>query len=273
MRKSVWKKRIVSLLTVSALILALWSYSAIRINALVNEKHIYVASVDIPPRTEITEDMIAKHTMPSRGIPLNAITDPNKIVGKWTVAGYGISSTGFFYEDKIVEKKELPDAGLLDLKENEVAIPLLVDLETSLGNSIIPDTKLDLYFRDLLHDQNNPKVLLGPLASNIRVVAVKNAQASDVFDVKGNKDSQSYDATKTENNTMAKIYIFAVPEELSDLVNKAKMLGEVFPLATGQSYKMGLETMATENEVVTYIEQATYTLESENTELEGETGE
>lgn len=273
MKKSIWKKRVISLLSVLLLIGAIWSFSTVRINALVNETTVYVAKGDIPPRTEITKDMVVPHTMPSRGVPTNAITNPKEIIGKWTVAGYGISSTGYFYTDKIVDQNQLPDAGLLDLNEDEIAIPLLVDLETSLGNSIVPDTKIDLYFRDVLNDANVPKVLFGSLASNVRVVAVKNAQASNVFDAEGNHSSQSYDATKPESKTMAKIYIFAVPKELSDLIYKAKELGEVIPVVTGQSYNMDAEVTATENEVVTYIEQATFTYEIENTELEGETTE
>ena len=255
-----WKKRLLSLLTVGLLVGGIVMYTQVTIDAEVNEKTVIVTKVDIPPRTQITEDMLSTHSVPSRAIPLNAITDPDEIVGKWTVSGYGISKNSFVYEDKIVEQKDLPDAGLLELKEGEVAVPLLVDLETSLGNSIIPNTNVDLYFRNVIYDGKEQKALLGPLASNIRVVAVKDSQASNVFDIEGglSQEGKPKDITKSESTTLAKIYIFAVPTELGELINKGKLLGEVFPVATGQTYETGLEVTSTENEVVDYIQQVSY---------------
>lgn len=264
MKKGIWKKRLLSIITVVLLIGVITAYTKITINAEVNEKTVFVTKMDIPPRTQITEEMLVKHTIPSRAIPLNSITDPDEIVGKWTVTGYGISKNSFIFKDKIVEQSELPDAGLLELKEGEIAVPLLVDLETSLGNSIIPNTNIDLYFRDVIYDENNPKAMLGTLAENIRVIAVKDSQATNVFDTKGNLDeANSQDITTTESTTLAKIYIFAVPTELGELINKGKLLGEVFPVATGLTYKKDIEVNASENEIVDYINQATFTKEKE----------
>lgn len=267
MKKTIWRKRIISLVTVFALILGIVMYTKVTINAEVNETEVYVTKTDIPPRTLITKDMITKHSVPSRAVPLNAVLKPDEILGKWTVAGYGIASNSFIYEDKIVEQKELPDAGVLELKEGEVAIPLLVDLESSLGNSIIPDTSIDLYFKNLLYDEdkNDPKALFGVLASNIRVVAVKDAQAANVFNTEGYTNGEKQDVTKpkSETSSLAKIYIFAVPEEIGNLINRAKLLGEVLPIATGNTYQSDLEVITDRNDVVKYIERSTFTNDSE----------
>jgi pilus assembly protein CpaB len=202
--------------------------------------------------------MLVEHSVPSRAIPLNAVLDANEIIGKWTLAGYGISKNSFIYEEKIVEQSELPDAGLLELKEDEVAVPLLVNLESSLGNSIIPNTHIDLYFQDIVLDDNDKKALYGKLISNVRVVAVKNAQASDVFDVEGYNNGQKNDTSNNNSKTMAKIYIFAVPSEMGGVVNKAKMLGNVIPIATGKSYFEDIDTVLESNEVVQYIQDSTF---------------
>ncbi len=53
-------------------------------------------------------------------------------------------------KNKVVKKEELPDSAILNLKDGEVAFPLLVDLETSSGNSIIPNTYVDLYFKQVV---------------------------------------------------------------------------------------------------------------------------
>lgn len=264
MKKSVWKKRLVSMLLVIVLIASILIYTKTTINAEVNETVVYVTKTDIPPRTKITEEMVVKHTLPSRGIPLNAVTELDEIVGKWTISGYGIAANSFIYENKIVKQKELPDAGLLELKDGEIAVPLLVDLETSLGNSIVPNSNVDLYFKKSLADEDNQELaMLGVLASNIRVVAVKDSTASNVFDSTGQVDStESNNVTNSSSNELAKIYIFAVPKELGELIVKGKMLGEVFPVATGETYKSDLEVESTNNEVVEYLNTSTYMSEA-----------
>lgn len=258
MKRTLWRKRVGSILLVLALVSVIVLYTKVTINAEVNETKVIVTKVDIPPRTQITEEMLVEHSVPSRAIPLNAVLDANEIIGKWTLAGYGISKNSFIYEEKIVEQSELPDAGLLELKEDEVAVPLLVNLESSLGNSIIPNTHIDLYFQDIVLDDNDKKALYGKLISNVRVVAVKNAQASDVFDVEGYNNGQKNDTSNNNSKTMAKIYIFAVPSEMGGVVNKAKMLGNVIPIATGKSYFEDIDTVLESNEVVQYIQDSTF---------------
>lgn len=269
MKKNVWKKRLLSAFTVVALILGILIYTKVSINAEVNETLVIVTKADIPPRTEITKEMLTQHTVPSRAIPLNAVLEPEEIIGKWTAEGYGISKNSFIYEDNIVSQEALPDSGLLKLKENEIAVPLLVNLESSLGNSIVPDANVDLYFRKILFDNDDSKALFGKLATQIRVVAVKDAQASNVFSTDGNASGKSKEDVKDERNLMAKIYIFAVPEEMGDLINKAKLLGEVIPVSTGKSYNSSYETEVQKNVVVQYIESSTFEPKmKENTELQ-----
>lgn len=270
MKKS-WRKRLLPFLPPILLVGCLVFYTKTTIDAEVNETLVYVTKVDIPPRTKITEDMIVKHSTPSRGIPLNAVTNPKEIVGKWTVTGYGLSKNSFFYKEKIVNQNELPDAGLLELKEGEMAIPLLVDLETSLGNSIVPDTHLNLNFSNVVYEQSDTKIISGPVVENVRVVAVKDSQASNVFDPEGKIDeTKGNEVTSTNAKTLAKIYIFAVPEELGEIVLKGKKIGEVFPVVTGNAYKTDLKAVSTQNEVIDYIKNAS--IEGKSNAEEG-TGE
>jgi len=252
--KKTWRKRLTSVGIVIVLVGSIFLYNKLTIKNELNEITVVVAKEKIPPRTKITKDMLTTITEPARGVPPNAVADPNKVIGKWTVSGYGFSKNSYIFDGLIVEQSELPDAALLELKEGEVAIPLLVDLETSLGNSIIPKSKVDLYFQSVVSEENEQKALLGKLASNVRVISVKDSQASNVFDEEGYLDENNKrDATKAETSTLAKIYIFAVPEELGKLVNKAKLLGQVFPVATGSTYKEGAEVAVSNDEVISYI--------------------
>lgn len=270
MRKSLWKKRLLSLVTVLALILIIFTYTKFTISAEIDEKEIVVTKVDIPPRTLITEDMLETIVVPSRGIPNNTWINAEDVIGQYTVAGYGISKHSFIYKEKLVTQNQMPDAGILELKENEVAFPLLVDLETSLGNSIIPDSNVDLYFRTLLKGEssNESKAIYGKLASQVRVVAVKDADASNVFDPEGYQNGEEQNVTKEQKLALAKIYIFAIPQELNETINKAKLLGDIVPIATGKSYSKSTETKIEENKVIEYIQNSSF--EQKEKSKEGE---
>lgn len=70
----------------------------------------------------------------------------------------------------MVSKDELPDAAILNLKPSEVAFPLLVDIETSSGNSIIPESHVDLYFKGTVKDKDEK----GEVVENLSLAALQN---------------------------------------------------------------------------------------------------
>lgn len=254
-RKKEKLKKITALFLVLSLIFGIVSYTKLRIDAEVNAVPIVYTTQEIPPRTEITEDMIIVKTVPSDAIPPNAMTEPERVIGKWTVSGFGIPKNSMLYEEKILDKELLPDSAILNLNKGEVAFPLLVDLETSLGNSIIPNASVDLYFRSTKDHTKDKPVMYGRLGANIRVVAVKDAQASNVFQSEGrNSNREAEGADMNKQPSLASIYIFAVPKELNDILNKAKLKGDVLPVATGEAYnpKATDEEMSDE-EILKYL--------------------
>lgn len=254
------KQQLIAGSTAIVLIGGIVGYTQYTIKSEVDEVPVIFTKSEIAPRTEITKNMLTVRNVPSKALPPNAVTDMKKIVGKWTVSGFGLAKNSLVYKDKISTKEKLPDSAILNLKENEVAFSLLVDLETSLGNSIVPNSKVDLYFRtkkDAANQQGEGmNVLYGKLASQIRVVAVKDAQAVNVFETEGVQKEQQEDDSMTTNkqNTMASIYIFAVPQEVNALLNKAKLVGDVVPVATSEVYKYSKnDEKLDESMVVKYI--------------------
>ncbi len=256
------KKNITIVLAIVSLISAIVLYNKISIKSELNETTVYVTAHEIQPRKEIKEDDVRLIKVNANSVPPNAFTKKEDIVGKWTLQGFGLATNSYFYKNGLVEKENLPDAALLNLEEGEVAVSLLVDLETSYANSIIPDTKLDLNFRTMIHEDNEPKVLLGTLAKNARVISVKDAKASDVFEQNGNYNEANNavtDVSKTESNTLAKIYIFAIPKEFENTFNKAKFIGEVYPVVTDKTYDLNVKVEVPDNEVIQYIQNVSYT--------------
>ncbi|MDI3236423.1 RcpC/CpaB family pilus assembly protein [Exiguobacterium antarcticum] len=240
-KKKGLKQNLIAGSTAVLLIGGIVGYTKYKISDEVDEVPVIYTKSEIAPRTEITKNMLVVRSVPSKALPPNAVTDMKKVVGKWTVSGYGLSKNSLVYKDKISKKENLPDSAILNLKEDEVAFSLLVDLETSLGNSIVPNSKVDLYFRTKKDaaTQEGMNVLYGKLASQIRVVAVKDAQAANVFETEGVQQEEKDDSLTSTNkqNTMASIYIFAVPQEVNVLLNKAKLVGDVVPVATSEVYK------------------------------------
>lgn len=257
-KKKGFKQNLIAGSSAIVLLAGVVGYTQYKIRAEVDEVPVIYTKSEIAPRTEITKNMLVVRNVPSKALPPNAVTDMKKVVGKWTVSGYGLSKNSLVYKDKISTKEKLPDSAILDLKENEVAFSLLVDLETSLGNSIVPNSKVDLYFRTKKDaaSQEGMNVLYGKLASQIRVVAVKDAQAANVFETEGVQQEQKDDSMTSTNkqNTMASIYIFAVPQEVNALLNKAKLVGDVVPVATSEAYKYNKnDEKIDESMVVKYI--------------------
>lgn len=257
-KKKGFKQNLIAGSSAIVLLAGVVGYTQYKIRAEVDEVPVIYTKSEIAPRTEITKNMLVVRNVPSKALPPNAVTDMKKVVGKWTVSGYGLSKNSLVYKDKISSKEKLPDSAILELKENEVAFSLLVDLETSLGNSIVPNSKVDLYFRTKKDaaSQEGMNVLYGKLASQIRVVAVKDAQAANVFETEGVQPEQKDDSMTSTNkqNTMASIYIFAVPQEVNALLNKAKLVGDVVPVATSEAYKYNKnDEKIDESMVVKYI--------------------
>ena len=254
-RKKENVKKLTALFLVLSLVFGIVFYTKFRIDAEVNAIPVVYTTKEIPARTEITEDMVSVRNVPSDGVPPNAVTDPEKVIGKWTVSGFGIPKNSMMYDEKILSKEQLPDSAILNLKENEVAFPLLVDLETSLGNSIIPNANVDLYFRSKKDNTKDEPVMYGRLGANVRVVAVKDAQASNVFQNEGKQDESQREGSEVNAEpSLASIYIFAVPSELNEILNKAKLIGDVVPVATSEAYDPdGSEEMLSSEEVLMFI--------------------
>lgn len=252
MLKKKVKKQILIGVAAIALVASIYLYNKYTTKAELDEVLAYYVAVDIPPRTEITEDMILERSTPSRSIPPNAIKNKKEIIGKFTSQGYGLSPNSHFFEDVLVEKEQLPDAALLKLNEGEAALPLIVDLESSLANSIIPESKVDMYFSSSKQTEEGSKVINGTFLENVRVLSVKDSAADNVFDD---------EATSKKEKTLTKIYIFAVPEEYVDLVEKSKKIGEVSPVATSRTYNKDAVVELGNEEVVKYIQNATLKVE------------
>ncbi|EOQ19786.1 MULTISPECIES: Flp pilus assembly protein CpaB [Bacillus cereus group] len=245
------KKLIAGTIALGA-VASVWGYTYMQTESKVKPVKAIVTKQDIAPHTKITEDMILEKEFPMSGIPPKSALKKEDVVGKWTKDGYGIAKNSYMNVSKIAKQEELPDAGVISLKPGEYAFPVLVDLETSNGNAIVPNTYVDLYFATNLEAEKLGKVVgiadldkkfisesvkfFGLAAKKARVVSVKDSTTSDVFNAVPN--TQAADGKQPSNTRkQARLYTIAVDKDALQVLNKAKLNGKIIPITSGQSYE------------------------------------
>lgn len=256
-----------------ALAIGVINYTGIHyyINSKVDPVTVAYAKDDIPPNTKITKEMVIERSVPSSSLPPEAMVAPSSVIGKYTANNFGISKHSLFYKGKVMAAEKMPNSSVLKLKSGELAFPLLVDLETSLGNSILPDTKVDLFFRGKVETVQKvngstitvEKPIYGRIAKGVRVTSVKDTDATNVFsDTKKKQNGGFASPTTGEGKTaLAKIYTFAVDEQINEVLNKATLLGEIRPVATGSEE---LDTTISDDDIVSWIEGQSFQSASPN---------
>ena len=164
--------------------------------------------------------MIATREVPPSMISGDVLINKGDIIDKYAAADTVIPEGSLFYRRSVVEKEQLPANIILDYPKGHVLYNLSVSTESTYGNSVYPGNYIDIYLKAVNKiDESNPaaltadadKIMLGKLMSNIKVLAVKDADGNPVF--------QNID----ENRKPAMI-VFAVPEEYYILLKKAEYM-------------------------------------------------
>lgn len=233
MKKLLANKNVVTILGAVLIVIVLYAFYNWRVNKAIEPIKVPYAKVEIGPRTEITSDMIEYVDIQRAALKGNVLTNANtQIVGMYTNINNTIPAGSMFYKDALVRFEELADSFLIQMPDNMVAYNFKVDVSSTYGNSIYPGNYVDIYFKGI----ENNKILLGKLAQNLKVLAVKDSKGNHVFE------------NTTEGRTPSQI-IFAVPEEMHELLRTAEYISgvELIIVPTNVSYK--LET----NEIVTEI--------------------
>jgi pilus assembly protein CpaB len=258
------KKQITAVGLAAITVAGIYGYNHFAVENAVKPTKVVVAAKDIPAHTEIQEEMLVERTLPGDGIPPNAlrVSKKKEVIGKWTNDGQPITENSYLFKNKVVKKEELADSAILNLKDGEVAFPLLVDLETSSGNSIIPNTYVDLYFKQVVKDGDNEKVVFGGLFQRVRVTAAKDSNTEDAF-VLEKKESKEEQEGK-QKPKVTRLYTLAVSPEQLQYLNRAKTLGDVIPVAVGQKVEQtgkelepaeGFSQISDQKNILDYIEK------------------
>lgn len=246
-------KNVVTILGAVLIVIVLFAFYKWRLNQAISPISVPYAKVAIGPRTQITSDMIGYVDVQQSALKGKVLINaPRDIINMYTNVNTTVPEGGFFYGDLIVRFEDLADSFLIDMpKDGEgnymMAYDFKVNVEKTYGNSIYPGNYVDIYYRT----NDGDKILYGKLASNVKALAVKDANGNHVFE------------NITENRKPNQI-ILAVTEELSSLLRIAESIkdSELILVPTNIIYrpeyeetKSSIVTEVSDEDIKGYIEQ------------------
>lgn len=215
-------KNTVTILGVLACILILFFGYRYQIKKQVNPvTGIPVANTTIQPRTKITSDMISYVDVAPVVLQDNVIRSSAQIIDKYSNYNTVIPEGSMFYTNTVVDEDKLPNSAFVSLAEGEVPYNFPVTIDSTYGNSIMPESYIDIYMK-ATNDKGT--LMVGKLLENIKVLAVKDSAGKHVFE------------NSEEDRTPAYL-IFGLQSNLNILLRKASYMSnysvELFPVPHG----------------------------------------
>lgn len=151
-----------------------------RVNTSINPTRIPIARREILATEEITKDDIEYVKVRSSFLKKADIIKLDKdLVGKYVSTGTSIPKGGMFYTSQVVEKKELPNSIFDEIPDGFTIYQLKVNNTTTYANQIFPGDKISLW----LKTTDNGLHVFGEFIKNIEVLAVRDSNGNNVFDV------------------------------------------------------------------------------------------
>lgn len=161
------------------LILLYWGYDT-TVKKSVDPINVPVAATRLTAEHEITNDDISYKKISRIVVDENVLTDASNIVGKYTNVGVTIPEGSVFYSDWLITKDNVPGKWIenVDFANGEEAYYFNTDTVKTLGNSVLPDSYIDIYMK--AEDENN-NMMVGKLLENVKVLVVHDGNGKNVF--------------------------------------------------------------------------------------------
>lgn len=217
-------KNTVTILCVLGGILVLYIGYNWRVSSATEPVRIPYAKNTLSSRQIITADDIGYMEVASTVVSKmrNVIRASNLLVGQEVTYGNVIQQNSFFFEGDVEDPStnQGTSALLSNIEDGYTLVYLDVNLHTTFGNAIYPGNYIDLWFEGT---DENRRYIYGKFIQSIQVLDVTDSDGNSVFE------------TGSESRTPAQL-LFAVPDELKSLLEKAKLVGELVPVPRNKSY-------------------------------------
>ena len=254
-KRFITNKNVVTIILVLVILVVLYFGYSSSIKKQTNPVNMPVAARKINPQTQITNEDVTFVQVANSMIGDGAIQGTGEIIGKYTNVNVTIPEGSMFYRDWLANAEDVPGNWIeqLDYQAGELGYYMSVDINTTLGNSVLPNTYIDMYMKA---EDENGTIMFGKLMKNVKVLVVHDGNGENVFN------------NTEEAATPAKIG-FAVNQDMYILLKKAEYLNIELVLAPRGS------TVPTEDYVIVtsatlrdYIDAQTITVEEDVIESE-----
>lgn len=206
-------KNTVTIFGVVACLVILYAGYTIRIRKAVQMVTVYYAIDTIQPKTLITEDMIGRKEVPAISVSnSDYCRNANLIIGKYSNYNTMIAKGSLFYNDLLIDEKNLPDAVLYDINDGERLVSFPVNMTTTYGNTMMPGNLIDIYVKLV---NKNGDIIYGKFFDKIKVLGVKDSAGNNVFE---NTD---------QSRTPAYLY-FSLPENKYLLFSALNYVADIY---------------------------------------------
>ena len=190
-KRFVTNKNTVTIIGIIVILILLYFGYDRTVRKSVDPINVPVAKNRLTSEHEITNDDIAYKKVSRVVVGDNVITSVGLIIGKYTNINVTIPEGSMFYSEWLVDKENLPGKWIesVDFADGEEAYYFNTDTIKTLGNSVLPNSYIDIYLK--VNDENN-NVMFGKLLENIKVLVVHDGSGKNVFDDANSVGEPSY---------------------------------------------------------------------------------
>lgn len=242
-------KNVVTIVLVLVILVILyWGYAS-SINKKTQPISLPVAAHTINEVTEITDEDITYKQVPKSMLGDNVVRIYNNIKGKYTTVGVTIPEGSPFYSEWLADAEDVPGNWIeqLNYDKGELGYYMSVNTESTLGNSVLPNTYIDIYMKAT---DENGTIMFGKLMKNIKVLATHDSSGKNAF-------------SNGSNSAPSKIG-FAVDQDTYILLKKAEYLNIDLVIAPrGKTVPTDNYLIVTSATLRDYIDAQTITVEED----------
>ena len=251
-KKFLSDKNTVTIVCVILGVLVLYFGYNFRVTKSTDPVRVPYAKKALAKKTKITADLIGYTNVPRSLVTTSKtiLTNEKDIINKYVSYSTSIAKNSYFYSDVIMREEQMPDYAFMNMADGYTVYSLKVGMETTYANKIFPDTYIDLYAK--ASDDATDKVMLTRLIESIKVKAVKDDLGNALLE-------------NGVNNGTPSAMLFEVPDDLFDLLMKAKYVPgvEIFPVPRNSAYTVSQgETNVDNEEMKQYILSHTISIDS-----------
>lgn len=253
-------KDVITIMLVLVILVVLYIGYSSSIKSQTNPVSVPVAAKQINPQTKITASDVVYKNIANSMLDDNVIRSSALVIGKYTNLNVTVPQGSVFYYDWLTTSENIPGNWIeqLDIENGEHGYYMSVDMASTLGNSVLPNTYIDIYMRTT--DENGVQ-MFGKLMKNIKVLVVHDGSGNNIF------------ADSSNVGTPSKIG-FAVSQDYYILLQKAENLNLELIIAPRGSYVPENDSViVTSATLRDYIDAQTITVEEDVIQEEPETPE